>query len=98
MLDGLKKIFFIKKMSQESSQSSEFIPSQSTPESEDYTSYESSSIETPSESDYSIASSSQCSGSSDYNSSYFDETESEEEYIEQFKIDGSRSDLPNVKI
>ena len=89
-------------MSQESSQSSEYIPSQSTPDSEDYTSYESSSLETPSESDYSIASSSQCSGSSDYNSSYFDDSqssiESEEEYIEQFKIDGSRSDKPDVKI
>ena len=45
------------------SQESEYIPSQ-TPESEDYTSYESSSLETPSESDYSIACSSQCSGSS----------------------------------
>ena len=84
------------------SQESEYIPSQSTPDSEDYTSYESSSLETPSESDYSIASSSQCSGSSDYNSSYFDgsqsSTESEDEYIEQFKIDGSRSDKPDVKI
>ena len=85
-------------MSQESNQSSEYIPSQSTPDSEDYTSYESSSLESPSESDYSIASSSQCSGSSDYNSSYFDETESEnEDYIEQFKIDGSRSSQPDVK-
>ena len=90
-------------MSQESSQSSEYIPSQ-TPESEDYTSYESSSLETPSEnSEYSIASSSQCSGSSDYNSSYFDgsqsTTESEDEdYIEQFKEDGSRSRQPDVKI
>ena len=89
-------------MSQESNQSSEYIPSQSTPDSEDYTSYESSSLETPSESDYSIASSSQCSGSSDYNSSYFDSfqssTESECDYIEQFKIDGSRSSQPDVKI
>ena len=89
-------------MSQESSQSSEYIPNQ-TPESEDYTSYESSSLESPSESDYSIASSSQCSGSSDYNSSYFDGSQSsteseEEEYIEQFKIDGSRSSQPDVKI
>ena len=84
-------------MSQESSQSSEYIPSQ-TPESEDYTSYESSSLETPSEnSEYSIASNSQCSGSSDYNSSYFDGSESDD-YIEQFKEDGSRSDLPDVKI
>ena len=89
-------------MSQESSQSSEYIPSQSTPDSEDYTSYESSSLETSSESDYSIASSSQGASESDYNSSHFDDSqssiESEEEYIEQFKIDGSRSDLPNVKI
>ena len=84
-------------MSQEINQSSEYIPSQSTPDSEDYTSYESSTLETPGESDYSIATSSQCSGSSDYNSSYFDETESEE-YIEQFKEDGSRSDQPDVKI
>ena len=90
-------------MSQESNQSSEYIPSQSTPDSEDYTSYESSSLETPSEnSEYSIASSSQCSGSSDYNSSYFDgsesTTESEDDYIEQFKTDGSRSSKPDVKI
>ena len=90
-------------MSQESNQSSEYIPSQSTPDSEDYTSYESSSLETPSEnSEYSIASSGQCSGSSDYNSSYFDSsqssTESEDDYIEQFKIDGSRSSQPDVKI
>ena len=88
-------------MSQESNQSSEYIPSQSTPDSEDYTSYESSSIETPSESDYSIASSSQCSGSSDYNSSYFSDSqsskESEDEYIEQFKEDGSRSKFSDVK-
>ena len=89
-------------MSQESNQSSEYIPSQSTPDSEDYTSYESSSLETPSESDYSIASSSEGASESDYNSSYFDgsqsSTESEDEYIEQFKTDGSRSDQPDVKI
>ena len=54
-----------------SQESSDYIPSQ-TPNSEDYSSYESSSLETPSESDYSIASSSQCSGSSDLPSSYFD--------------------------
>ena len=87
-------------MSQESSQS-EYIPSQSTPESEDYTSYESSSMETPSEnSEYSIASSSQCSGSSDYSSSHFedDTTESEsEEYLEQLKEDGSRSKFTDIK-
>ena len=88
-------------MSQESSQSTEYILSQ-TPDSEDYTSYESSSLETPSEnSEYSIATSSQCSGSSDYNSSYFDGSqssiESESEYIEQFKEDGSRSKFSDVK-
>ena len=65
-------------MSQESSKSTEYIPSQSTPESEDYTSYESSSLETPSESsEYSIATSGNCSGSSDYDSSYFSDSEDE---------------------
>ena len=84
-------------MSQESSQSTEYIPSQSTPESEDYTSYESSSLETPSEnSEYSIATSGDCSGSIDYDSSYFEESESD--YVEQFKEDGSRSSQPDVKI
>ena len=68
-------------MSQESenylsSNCSDYSPSQ-TPESEDYSSYESSSLETPSESDYSIASSGKCSGSSDYNSSYFTDSESD---------------------
>ena len=63
-------------MSEESSQSTEYIPSQSTPDSEDYTSYESSSLETPSEnSEYSIATSGDCSGSSDYNSSYYDDND-----------------------
>ena len=90
-------------MSQESNKSENYIPSQSTPESEDYTSYESSSIETPSEnSEYSIATSSQCSGSGDLNSSYYDgstdTTESEnEEYIEQIKEDGSRSKFSDIK-
>ena len=42
------------------SQDPDYIPSQ-TPESEDYTSYESSSLETESESDYSIACSENCS-------------------------------------
>ena len=56
--------------------SSEYIPSQ-TPESEDYTSYESSSLETPSESQYSIACSEECSGSSDLPSSYFSVTDSQ---------------------
>ena len=59
-----------------SQESSNYIPSQ-TPESEEYSSYESSSLETPSESDYSIASSSQCSGSSDLPSSYFSDSESQ---------------------
>ena len=49
-----------------------YIPSQ-TPESEEVTTdYESSSLETPSESEYSIACSEDCSGSSDRSSSYFD--------------------------
>ena len=49
-----------------------YIPSQ-TPESESVTTdYESSSLETPSESEYSIACSEDCSGSSDRSSSYFD--------------------------
>ena len=48
-----------------------------TPESESVTTdYESSSLETPSESEYSIACSEDCSGSSDLPSSYFSETES----------------------
>ena len=59
-----------------SQESLDYFPSQ-TPESEDYTSYESSSLETPSESDYSIASSSQCSGSSDLPSSYFTDSDSQ---------------------
>ena len=42
------------------SDDSDDIPSQ-TPESEDYTSYESSSLETESESDYSISCSEDCS-------------------------------------
>ena len=62
------KNFYLKKMSEpkinnttfidpyesDNSQDPDYIPSQ-TPESEDYTSYESSSLETESESDYSIA-------------------------------------------
>ena len=44
----------------DNSQDPDYIPSQ-TPESEDYTSYESSSLETESESDYSIACSDDCS-------------------------------------
>ena len=69
----------------------DYIPSQ-TPSSEDYVSVESSSQSSLysdsqysdsqysdsqySDSRYSIASSGKCSGSSDYNSSYFDETDS----------------------
>ena len=59
-----------------SQESSDYIPSQ-TPDSEDYTSYESSSLETPSESEYSIASSGDCSGSSDLPSSYFSDSDTE---------------------
>ena len=55
-----------------SQDSSDYFPSL-TPESEDYTSYESESLDTPSESDYSIADSLDCSGSSDLPSSYFDD-------------------------
>ena len=58
-----------------SQESSDYLPSL-TPESEDYTSYESSSLETPSESDYSIANSLDCSGSSDLPSSYFSDESS----------------------
>ena len=59
-----------------SQESSDYIPSQ-TPDSEDYSSYESSSLETPSESEYSIASSGDCSGSSDLPSSYFSDSDSQ---------------------
>ena len=68
------KNFYLKKMSEpkitnttfidpyesDNSQDPNYIPSQ-TPESEDYISYESSSLETESESDYSIACSEDCS-------------------------------------
>ena len=47
------------------SNDSDYMPSQ-TPESEDYTSYESSSLETESESDYSIACSDDCSSLSSF--------------------------------
>ena len=66
------------------SQSSEYSPSQSTPESEDYTSYESSSLNTPSESsEYSIATSGSGSGSSDFNSSYFDDSSDDDQRSSQ---------------
>ena len=51
---------FIDSYESDNSQDPDYIPSQ-TPESEDYTSYESSSLETESESDYSIACSEDCS-------------------------------------
>ena len=54
------KTTFIDPYESDDSQDPDYIPSQ-TPESEDYTSYESSSLETPSESDYSIACSDDCS-------------------------------------
>ena len=51
---------FIDPYESDNSQDPNYIPSQ-TPESEDYISYESSSLETESESDYSIACSEDCS-------------------------------------
>ena len=51
---------FIDPYESDNSQDPDYIPSQ-TPESEDHTSYESSSLETESESDYSIACSEDCS-------------------------------------
>ena len=53
-------ITFIDPYESDDSDDSDYIPSQ-TPESENYTSYESSSLETPSESDYSIVCSEDCS-------------------------------------
>ena len=54
------KITNVEPYESDNSQDPDYIPSQ-TPESEDYTSYESSSLETGSESDYSIACSDDCS-------------------------------------
>ena len=54
------KITNVEPYESDDSQDPNYIPSQ-TPESEDYTSYESSSLETESESDYSIACSDDCS-------------------------------------
>ena len=51
---------FIDPYESDNSQDPDYIPSQ-TPESEDYISYESDSLETESESDYSIACSEDCS-------------------------------------
>ena len=53
-------VTFIDPYESDDSDDSDYIPSQ-TPESEDYTSYESSSLETSRESDYSIACSDDCS-------------------------------------
>ena len=53
-------VTFIDPYESDDSQDPDYIPSQ-TPESEDYTSYESSSLETLSESDYSIVCSEDCS-------------------------------------
>ena len=53
-------VTFIDPYESDDSQDPDYIPLQ-TPESEDYTSYESSSLETSSESDYSIACSDDCS-------------------------------------
>ena len=64
-------ITFIDPYESNDSQDPDYILSQ-TPESEDYTSYESSTLETESESEYSITSSGQCSGSSDLSSSFYD--------------------------
>ena len=68
-------VTFIDPYESDDSDDPDYIPSQ-TPESENYTSYESSSLETESESDYSIACSDDCSddcsGSSDLSSYYTD--------------------------
>ena len=58
-------VTFIDPYESDDSDDSDYIPSQ-TPESEDYTSNESSSLETPSESDYSIACSEDCSSLSSF--------------------------------
>ena len=72
--------------------SSDYSPSQ-TPESEEVTTdYESSSLETPSESEYSIACSEDCSGSSDLPSSYFSVTDTESSIFESVTDDEYLSD------
>ena len=65
-------VTFIDPYESDNSNDNDYIPSQ-TPESEDYTSYESSSLETESESDYSIA----CSDITDIteSSSYYTNSE-----------------------
>ena len=73
------------------SQESLYVPSQ-TPESEEVTTdYESSSLETPSESEYSIACSEDCSGSSDLPSSYFSDSESASDTESLTKTDSQSS-------
>ena len=70
-----------------------YIPSQ-TPESEEVTTdYESSSLETPSESEYSIACSEDCSGSSDLPSSYFSDSKSDSSQSSQSVSDSQSSTL-----
>ena len=71
-----------------------YTPSQ-TPESEEVTTdYESSSLETPSESEYSIACSEECSGSSDLSSSYFDSvSDSQTSIMTVSESDNSQSSL-----
>ena len=69
-----------------------YTPSQ-TPESESVTTdYESSSLETPSESEYSIACSEECSGSSDRSSSYFDSVSDSQTSIMTISVSESESD------
>ena len=68
-----------------------YTPSQ-TPESESVTTdYESSSLETPSESEYSIACSEECSGSSDRSSSYFDSVSDSQTSIMTVSVSESES-------
>ena len=68
-----------------------YIPSQ-TPESEEVTTdYESSSLETPSKSEYSIACSEECSGSSDRSSSYFDSVSDSQTSIMTVSVSESES-------
>ena len=70
---------------------SSYSPSQ-TPESEEVTTdYESSSLETPSESEYSVACSEDCSGSSDRSSSYFSDTESSQSSTESSDTESESS-------
>ena len=73
-----------------------YIPSQ-TPESEEVTTdYESSSLETPSESEYSIACSEDCSGSSDRSSSYFSVTDTESSTFDS--VSDSQTSIMTVSV